>query len=545
LSDPFPAGALNTIYAFLKFAISADKWMLRAMSGKFVAFSGRRLLSWAMSVLFCFLASLNGAFGQSFSGSFANDETTPQDFSITTQANGDLKVTLTTGPDLSLYAGFRVLDSDGETELYRSGHGPGSTITHTITNLRAGNYTIRLLKDSRRFYFGGFSGTVALQPCSIGNDPESNDTAEEAVPLAMGATASGHLGFRGQGKPADQADWYVITLPDYGHLTVTVSASGPSLRESDGSLNLNGGVTVYDSDGETSLYWRAHSLGSEYEHERRNLRPGTYYIRIEKDGRNFYWGTYTVKASLQGLSRSADTEPNDSAEQANTFFVGDVVTGSLGCTGQGLGVDQEDFWAFTHTGGSGDLIFDVTTSGEATGDEADGILSLNGGIYLYAADNLETSVFFKVHGPGLQNRYTVSGLEAGDYFLKLKKDGRGAYNGTYRLELIQAGMGIPVLSPVWGSTQEMGDGWYSCWMGFIFPDFADNSVYHLALGWLYPSGENPQSVYLQSSSFGWLWTSESAWPFIYSYTDGWLYYFLGTYDPAWYYNFSTGQTFSQ
>ena len=233
--------------------------------------------------------------------------------SVTTNANGDLFVTVTTGDMLNLQnygGGVHFYDSDGETRLYFARQGPGATVEHHITHLNAGHYYIDLVKDSRDAYYGSYSIDIRSQPASVANVSGNNWTREQAFMLPLNTSASGHLGYRGQGEDATRQSWYRVDIPHNAHMTLVVSTSGynpsstdaPEIRPEDGLLNLQnygGGVHLYDSDGETRLYHARQGPNRSAEHVIRTLQAGRYYIKIAKDTRdNLYWGTYTVRAEL-------------------------------------------------------------------------------------------------------------------------------------------------------------------------------------------------------------------------------------------------------
>jgi len=69
------------------------------------------------------------------------------------------------------------------------------------------------------------------------------------------------------------------------------------------------------------------------------------------------------------------------------------------------------------------------------------------------------------------------------------------------------------------------DGWtYSTWLGFYKRE-SSGWVFSLSHGWIYPVGDSDESIYFQSDSGDWFWTSSSRYPYLYSYDrNGWMYY---------------------
>ena len=62
---------------------------------------------------------------------------------------------------------------------------------------------------------------------------------------------------------------------------------------------------------------------------------------------------------------------------------------------------------------------------------------------------------------------------------------------------------------------------------------------------MYCAGTTTADLWMWSSSRGWLWTSNSVYPFLWSDTaQAWLYYYSGSGDGSggWFHNFANGQT---
>lgn len=250
---------------------------------------------------------------QGFAGRLDNDHRR-QRYAIDLPANGTLLLDVTTGEGLNLFNGVRIFDSDGETQLFSQSHGPDRQREYEVTHLRAGRYYLDLIKDSRAFYEGDYRVRTGFRPVSVPGEREPNDEPGQAVPLELGLLVSGHLGFRGQGREADREDWYVLDLPRDGTLVLHVTTSGDAsgrdpIRPDDGNLNLYGGVFVMAGDGETRLYGTRHLTGREQEHVIEDLAAGRYFIRVVKDGRAFYWGSYTLHARIDDMPAPIVPDP--------------------------------------------------------------------------------------------------------------------------------------------------------------------------------------------------------------------------------------------
>lgn len=364
--------------------------------------------------------------GQTFTGSLTTDNRSDlHTFSI--PGNGLVDITVTTGPDLSLGGGVYVRDSEG-VSMYSSTQGPGKTMVHSVTHLRAGTYSVEIEKDSRTFYFGAYTAVVEFTPVSRPDDSEVNDAPETAQAVPLDAVFTGHLGFRGQLDYTDMRDYFVFETPVEGTLLIDVLTSGDDGTK-DGNLNLYGSVSLYDSDGSTSIYWSSQSPTSQIEHRVPRLNPGRYYLKLEKDSRSFYWGSYSVQVRLLPTLRSPDTEPNDSPAEAGTLVLGETREGLLGFHGQGKATDLVDLYELS-VPRDGALAITVQTSGSGPAEESDGALNLYGRVALYDNDGT-TSLYSTNQSPGTENTHVLSNLRAGTYFLKLEKDGRSQYWGSY------------------------------------------------------------------------------------------------------------------
>ena len=104
-------------------------------------------------------------------------------------------------------------------------------------------------------------------------------------------------------------------------------------------------------------------------------------------------------------------------------------------------------------------------------------------------------------------------------------------------------------APSRGATQ-LVDGWMALeWFG-LFKDEFNGWIYHLRLGWIYLQGSSTTSLLVWDSEWGWLWTSDSTYPWLYRFSqNGWLYYYrgddeLGSSNPRWFWDSSASQWMS-
>jgi hypothetical protein len=77
----------------------------------------------------------------------------------------------------------------------------------------------------------------------------------------------------------------------------------------------------------------------------------------------------------------------------------------------------------------------------------------------------------------------------------------------------------------WKANPELAGGWReSLWFGAYL--IMDNDwMYHSELGWIYIQSDSFGGHWLWVESYGWLWTQQGTWPFLYSHDLGtWLYF---------------------
>lgn len=77
-------------------------------------------------------------------------------------------------------------------------------------------------------------------------------------------------------------------------------------------------------------------------------------------------------------------------------------------------------------------------------------------------------------------------------------------------------------------------GWFDWLVDGNFP-----WIYHLDHQWIYVQpASTASSLYFVDATFGWMWTSEAAYPFLFNHHEAnWMYYLRGTRNPRWFWNF--------
>ena len=194
---------------------------------------------------------------------------------------GVLSFKITAGPKLG-FGYIHLLDTDNKKVLSNC---TDSSKIWTSCFLRAGTYSLKVTKDSRNFYYGPYSVEVSIDTQKFANDRENNNNFTTARTLQINQPVTGHLGARGQMQDVDGVDYWKLTVPTDGRLSLYVTTSK--------ELNLYGGVFIYDSN-KNREYWSTQGPETNKTHKSKELKAGTYYIKIEKDGRNFYWGSYLL-----------------------------------------------------------------------------------------------------------------------------------------------------------------------------------------------------------------------------------------------------------
>ena len=317
-------------------------------------------------------------------------------FKVATTADGSLTLTLTQDRggdvvDVNLY------DTNGTTELGRS-HTSGSVEAITIPNLRPGTYYFAV------YLYTGFCGyTVQSQftPNPLANDVEPNDTAAQAQTVALGASATGHIGYY-SGGTSDSVDWFKVATTADGSLTMTVTQD----RGGD-AVDVN----LYDTNGSSEI-GRSHSTSSVETITIPNLRPGTYYLAVY-----LYTGFcgYTVQSQFTPQPLANDTEPNDTLQTAQRAFPDQPRTGHLGYYSSGT-ADSLD-WFKVVLPADGNLWLEIVSDSTTDID-----------MELYDANGGEIA---RDHQVGPHSHLGKDGITAGVYYLRMYAyAGYGGYTIT-------------------------------------------------------------------------------------------------------------------
>lgn len=193
---------------------------------------------------------------------------------------------------------------------------------------------------------------------------------------------------------------------------------------------------LFDIDGTSVLYSYSQGTAQQITHEATHLLVGTYYIRIVKDDRSFYWGSYTLKAIAIPSEVAHVVGANDAIEGAFALDRNTTVSGHLGYRGQSL-PSQQSAWFKIQVPSDGSLSFELTTSGGGTTPirQSDGDLNTaeyGNGVGLFGIDGT-SRLYSYSQGPATQITHQITHLQAGTYYIRLLKDDRSFYWGSYTL----------------------------------------------------------------------------------------------------------------
>lgn len=92
----------------------------------------------------------------------------------------------------------------------------------------------------------------------------------------------------------------------------------------------------------------------------------------------------------------------------------------------------------------------------------------------------------------------------------------------------------------WPDAAAHGANWFqSQWFG-SFNVTKHRWIYHDGLGWLYPSGDSPDSLWLWDQEQDWMWTNRQVYPQLFRHRDQtWLYYMVQVKTQRIFFNYTT------
>lgn len=334
---------------------------------------------------------LNGSKTGHINYYYNNTKDTYDWYKVTTNADGRLRLTMTSANGQNVYA--YLYDNDGTTEL-ASSYTSGSAVVVNKDGLSAGTYYVRV----NTYYsseFAPYTLADSLFTPAQPNDTEPNDTKAQAITLAENSTTTGHINYY-YNLLKDGADWYKLTTTRDGMISITITSNNGQnvwayLYDNDGTTQLNAqyttGTTTLNTDG---------------------LQAGTYYIRV-----NTYYTSefapYTLSNTLTAYSYAKDVEPNNSPYQAKTIPANGTSTGHVNFY-YNNSRDTDDWWKVNYTG-SGNLDFVINQEEHKSG----------GTSYLYfqVYKDTATSPLYSNYSNSASWNVSLSALTQGYYWIKL------------------------------------------------------------------------------------------------------------------------------
>ncbi|MBQ3499501.1 MAG: pre-peptidase C-terminal domain-containing protein [Clostridia bacterium] len=247
-----------------------------------------------------------------------------------------------------------------------------------------------------------FIASILLTTCFTFAVNAAGSSMDTATPISFGSSYSGVM-------VEDGADYYKITLPSSGEITIDFSTEMWQLE-----------VCLYDASGNQidKVYPNAGSNSDTLKWtESYNLLSGTYYFKFREYGG--YTGNYsfTVTFVSSGESFSESQEKTDNSfERSNAISLGTTYKGQLGEN------DEVDYYKFTLSL-SGEIIIAFTTE----------MWQLE--VCLYdASGNLIDKVYPNAGSDSDTMRWNKSyDLLSGTYYFRFRK--YGGYLGNYSLNV--------------------------------------------------------------------------------------------------------------
>jgi hypothetical protein len=250
---------------------------------------------------------------------------------ITTASNGYLRVQTTS--DIGIDVDMTLFDINGISAIQFDGR--IGTLSEVYAFLKPGTYYVQVHRWTGTI--GSYSMTTSFIAPSRTTDIEPNDVWSSALVLTPSGSATGNLGYFGNGA-TDLDDFWKITTTEDGWLRVQVQSDSLDARRDD-YVDLD--VTLFDVNGTASLVFDGRT--GSFSQVSGFLRPGTYYVDVRKwHGRA---GSYQIKAEFFAPPLSNDVEGNDSPTTATPMLVNATVTGHLGYFSNN-NTDMDDYWKF-------------------------------------------------------------------------------------------------------------------------------------------------------------------------------------------------------
>lgn len=348
---------------------------------------------------------------ETFTGTVSSSDYVIQTHAFTLAEDGAWSFDVTTTGDLSIWnRGIKVYAADGSTliqhYLYLS-----SGDSRGPLGLKAGSYVLAV----EGVQPGSYTVTSQFTAQPLSNDSEPNDQQASAQGTTLSEGLNGHLGYHDSGDgERDTVDWWRLTLPEDGALTLTVDMD-------DTVTFWNQFLEIYDADGSTLLETYRYISNNDVPVTRGPLalRAGDYYLKVMTSDSAGYYGGYTVATQSTASAFANDNESNDEAASAAGFSLGGAITGHLGYEGGGAGNDNDpvDWWRFSVADES-EVTFTI---------DRDADLSLwNYGATIYESDATTRVVQYNYFNE-TSKTFSPRTFLPGTYYVKVQGSGYGGY----------------------------------------------------------------------------------------------------------------------
>ncbi len=301
-----------------------------------------------------------------------------------------------------LYAG------DSGDEIVQSISVPGNSLNHKMRTigLGAGTYYVKVVSDDYYYYTGSYSLTATAAKDKA-YESEFNNTLATADEFAINTPFTGNIHAYGD------VDYYKIELTEDASVRCNFSIENPITTS---TSNLYWRIDMYDNNNTLlANYGMQGSSTSSYMHDI-GLKAGTYYYKVYGYNSS-YWSPVPYT-----LNVTTDTETPWEAEFNNTLDTAETLTLGTGVNGKIHLKGDVDYYKFELTEASGvSFHFDPCwITDESTSKEYWNIA--------FCYENGNTFATYTIKGNTLTNNFTVLGLDAGAYYIRVQED--DYYTGT-------------------------------------------------------------------------------------------------------------------
>jgi len=314
-------------------------------------------------------------------------------YRVTIPGYGKLTVSAAAEDELrSAY--IHIYNTDGRNNMVYDQNGKKDSKAEK-DGLAAGTYFIRVEGNG----FGPYKLKTTFTPAKIKGDNEPNDDVSHAQAISLEEEIHSLIGYSNHWY-RDDIDWYKVTIPGYGKLTVSAAAE-EELRSAY--------IHIYNTDGRNNMVYDQNGK-KDSKAEKDGLAAGTYFIRVEGNG----FGPYKLKTTFTPANIKGDNEPNDDVSHAQSIPIGETITGLIGYTNHWES-DSIDWYKVTLPS-KGKVV--ITTKAK---DELRSAY-----IYLYNVDGYNSIA-------NDQNNQRTSTIEkeiseSGTYFIRVQNSGFGEYS---------------------------------------------------------------------------------------------------------------------